>query len=156
MARKSRSLYDEIGQAKTVYVEPYEKPRGRSHFTGGKYMLTGLLTYKIVRELRLPSTARIVLDWLCEHVEYGNTVNEWTQNIIADDCGLYRPRVSIMMRLLEQHSLVLVLGRGLLILNPYLWYRGELREQAEACERWDMHMAKRGKPAKPVAVAAEA
>ena len=116
-------------------------------------MMVGLLTYKIVRGLKLPNSARLVLDWLCEHSSYGNTVTDWTQNIIADDCGLYRTGVSVIMKQLETHSLIVVLGRGVCILNPYLWYRGELREQAEACERWDMHMAKRGKPARPQVVA---
>ena len=116
-------------------------------------MMTGLLTFKITRELRLHASVRLVLDWLCEHSQFGNSVTDWTQQDIAEDCGLYRPRVSAILHELEHHRLILVRGRGIATLNPYLWYRGKIDEQQEACERWDQYQRARGEASGPVVVA---
>jgi Firmicute plasmid replication protein (RepL) len=151
---KATSLYNEVGQVKTLYYQPLEdKPKGKPQFKGAKFMMTGLQTYKIIRELHLPASARLVLDWLCEHAKFGNHVTDWTHAMIGEECGVYRTRVSTTMRQLEDNGLIIVFGRGQCTLNPYLWYRGKLEEQQEACERWDQYLRERGELRGPVAVA---
>ena len=116
-------------------------------------MLIGLDTYRVLRELDIPFAAHRVMYWLCEHNYYGNTVSDWTQADIARDCRIYRSRVSAMIKHLEAHRLILMRERGHCILNPYLWYRGVLLNQQEACEHWDQLQAARGHVVVPTAVA---
>ena len=116
-------------------------------------MLIGLDTYRVLRELDIPFGAHRVMYWLCEHNYFGNTVKDWTQAEIARDCKVYRSRVSVMLSLLEKHQLILMRERGHCILNPYLWYRGETRNQQEACDQWNLLQAKHGNVAQPVAMA---
>lgn len=152
MTRKARSLYDEVGDRKTVYVED-AKPKAKSRFLGGKFMMIGMETYRVLYKLDVPLSVHKVMYWLCAHNEYCNTVSGWTQQQIADDCGVHRTHIAKSLATLESHQLIIMLERGHCLLNPYLWYRGKLEAQQEACERWDGRLAVRGQVFTPLAVA---
>ena len=116
-------------------------------------MLIGMETYRVLYKLDVPLSVHKVMYWLCAHNEYCNTVSGWTQAQIAEDCGVHRTHIARSLAMLERHQLIIMLERGHCILNPYLWYRGSLEAQSEACERWDERLRARGIVAGPVAMA---
>ena len=135
----------DTGQTSHAYLaDKPDEPKVRSGFEGVFFMMTGIQTYRVFRQLKMPGSARVVMDWLCEHAEDGNKVYKYTHELIARECGLTRYRVTEMINKLEDAKLILRLApRGATALNPRYWYMDKLEFQPAACAQWDRWQGER-------------
>lgn len=135
--RKRTVVFFDPDTGEVVPVSVEQSRRAHFTFMGG-FVVIGLETFKMLRRLNLPKDAHHVFYFLLEHVARGNMVMEMTNARIAEECGIYPPRASAMVKALEAGGMIKRgLARGNFYLNPNLYFRGPAAEQAAAAEVWN-------------------
>jgi hypothetical protein len=130
-------FYHPVTGERVSIAVPREK--GLKYQFSGGFMVIGLDTLRLLRNLDMPKDAHKVLYWFWENMEFRNVVTDFTYQSIGEACGIAnRSRVCHMVKLLEQAGLIRRgKSRGLAFLNPHHYFRGTPAEQRRALEVWD-------------------
>jgi predicted transcriptional regulator len=103
-------------------------------------MIVSMKSFEVVRDARLSGRDREVLDYLLLHVEFGNVSVDLSTQEMALVLGTSAPVVSRSLLKLESSGLIDRGQRGVVHMNPELWFKGGAKEQAAAVFKWHQRM----------------
>lgn len=137
------TLTDAIGQNHTVQVAIQSDKFDED---GGFYTVFKK-SVPMLRRARLSGDCRLVLDWLCEHIEFktGNIVLRVTNSTVAAEAlapvKISQQRACLLLRQIEDAGFIyrepeLVL-RGTVYINPHYFVLGDAKLHRKCVAAWD-------------------
>lgn len=80
---------------------------------------------------------RHLLEWMCEHAEYNTgkvLLNPDVRNAICSELNIKACQISTCIKKLKDSGIIVERGKGTYIINPKIFWKGELKKRSDFME----------------------
>ena len=136
MARRRLTVFDSTtGEVVGLQVTKPQSNRPRYTYVGG-FMIISIDGLSMIRKSRITLSSTHVLYLLLGQM-VGNQVIIPSLRQMADTLGMDAPAVSRAISKLESAGILTRAGRGGVLINPHIGFRGTALQQRASVREWD-------------------